>query len=137
MKFLGNCVLACGLVGSVVFVGCSKKEAEVPPPPVAEQPAAPVNTPPAPATPSFQNVQQVQASWDAVSQNIANQNYDNAIRMWAEMDRAQRQAQMAAAVRQEYEQRFYQAREALRQKAETDAKAREAYQALGRAMTGR
>jgi hypothetical protein len=120
-----------------VFVGCSKKEAEVPPPPVAEQPAAPVNTPPAPATPSFQNVQQVQASWDAVSQNIANQNYDNAIRMWAEMDRAQRQAQMAAAVRQEYEQRFYQAREALRQKAETDAKAREAYQALGRAMTGR
>jgi hypothetical protein len=129
--------LACGLVGSVVFVGCSKKEAEVPPPPVAEQPAAPVNTPAAPATPSFQNVQQVQASWDAVSQNIANQNYDNAIRMWAEMDRAQRQAQMAAAVRQEYEQRFYQAREALRQKAETDAKAREAYQALGRAMTGR
>ena len=133
---MSQCVLAGALGLLAVLVGCSKKAPEAPAP-VAEQPAAPVNNPAAQSTPSLQNVQQVKASWDAVSQNIAKQNYDNAIRMWAELDRAQRQAQMSEAVRQAYEQQFYQTREALRQKAETDAKAREAYQALGRAITGR
>ena len=84
-----------------------------------------------------QQVQQVNANWDAVSKNIANQNYDDAVRAWVAMDQAQRQAQMTEALRKEYARRAYQAQEALRQKAETDPKAREAYQALGRVMMGR
>jgi hypothetical protein len=43
---------------------------------------------------------------------------------------AQRQAQMNDAARKEYARRAYQMQEALRLKAQTDAKAREAYQAL-------
>jgi ADP-ribosylglycohydrolase len=82
-------------------------------------------------------VQQVNASWDAVSREIANQNYDNAVRAWFAVDQAQRQAQMNEAVRKEYARRAYLAQEALREKAQTDAKAREAYQALGRVMMGR
>jgi hypothetical protein len=136
MRFLGKSILVGALAAAPVLVGCSKKEPEAPPQ-VVEQPAAPVAAPAAQSTPSVQNVQQVKASWDAVSQTIAKQDYDNAIRMWAALDKAQRQAQMNEAVRQEYERRFYEAREALRQKAETDARAREAYQALGRAITGR
>jgi hypothetical protein len=36
-----------------------------------------------------------------------------------------------------YQQSLHQTSELLRQKAETDARARESYQVLGRAMTGR
>jgi len=53
------------------------------------------------------------------------------------MDQAQRQAQMNEAARKEYERRFFQAQEALRQKAATDPKAREAYQAMTRAILRR
>jgi len=135
-------IFAGALVASSVFVGCSKKQAEAPPPANVEQAAVPTNAPaPAPqqSAPPAQiaNVQQVNANWDAVSKNIANQNYDDAVRAWVAMDLAQRQAQMNEAVRKEYARRAYQAQEALREKAQTDAKAREAYQALGRVMMGR
>lgn len=138
MRLLTKCALAGELVVLLAVVGCSKKEVEAPPPAV-EQAAVPTNAPaaqPAP-TPQIANVQQVNASWDAVSQNIAKQNYDDAVRAWVAMDMAQRQAQMNEAVRLEYARRAYQAQEALRLKAQTDAKAREAYQALGRVMMGR
>lgn len=128
------------------LVGCSKKEPEAAPPPAAavEQTPAPVNPAPAASpTPAqapavqIENVQQVNASFDAVSKDIAAQNYENAVRTWVAMDQAQRQAQVNEAVRQAYARRAYQLQEALRIKAETDAKAREAYQALGRVMMGR
>lgn len=83
------------------------------------------------------NVQQVNASWDAVSTQIQNQDYDNAVRQAIQLNKAQQQAQLSEAARTEYRRRLYEAQEALRQKAETDAKARQAYQALGRAVTGR
>lgn len=83
------------------------------------------------------NAQQVNANWDAVSKQVVNQDYDNAVRMWAQMDQAQKQAKMTEALRQEYARRAYQMQETLRQKAETDPKAREAYRALGQIMMGR
>lgn len=140
MRFPSKCALAVALVALPAFVGCSKKAAEAPPPPNVEQAAVPTNAPaPQQNTPLAQvaNVQQVNANWDAVSKDIANQNYDNAVRAWVAMDQAQRQAQVNEAVRKEYARRAYQAQEALREKAQTDAKAREAYQALGRIVTGR
>jgi ADP-ribosylglycohydrolase len=123
----------------LALLGCSK-EAEAPPPPAAEVAPAPAAaaahpTPVAPA--AVATVQQVNANWDAVSQQIANQDYDNAVRQAIQLNRAQQQAQLSEAVRNEYARRLYQAQEALRQKAETDAKAREAYQKLGQAMMGR
>jgi len=131
-------IFTAALLTLLAFAGCSKKTTEAPPPAV-EQAAVPTNTPAAQPLPPAQiaNVQQVNASWDAVSQNIAKQNYDDAVRAWVAMDQAQRQAQMNDAVRLEYARRAYQAQEALRIKAQTDAKAREAYQALGRVMMGR
>jgi len=142
MRFLSKYVLAGAVAGCAVSVGCSKKEAEAPAPAVVEQAAAPTNSPaPQEATPPVQaqvaNVQQVNANWDAVSKDIAAQNYDNAVRAWVAMDLAQRQTQMNEAARKEYARRAYQMQEALREKARTDAKAREAYQALGRVMMGR
>ena len=124
------------------FLGCSKKTTEAAPAPAVDQAAVPTNAPagqsaqPAPAA-SAQQIQQVNANWDAVSKDIAAQNYDNAVRAWLAMDLAQRQAQLNEAARKEYARRAYQMQETLRQKAETDAKAREAYQALGRVMMGR
>lgn len=140
MKFPSKCVLAGAVVSWAVFIGCSKKEIEAPAPAAVEQAAVPTNAPaPQQTTPPAQvaNVQQVNASWDAVSKDIANQNYDNAVRAWVAMDQAQRQAQLNEAVRKEYARRAYLAQEALREKAQTDPKAREAYQALGRVMMGR
>jgi hypothetical protein len=139
MRFPGQYVLAGALIALPALVGCSKKEAEAPPAPAVEQAEVPQASAPAQSTPTVQiaNVQQVNANWDAVSKDIASQNYDNAVRAWIAMDQAQRQAKMNEAMRAEYLRRAYQAQEALRQKAETDAKAREAYQALGRVMMGR
>lgn len=136
-RLLGQLILAGALAALPTFLGCSKKEVAAPPP-AAEQTAAP-EAPAAPNTPAvqIQTPEQVKANWDTVSQNIANQNYENAVRMWAQLEQAQRQAQLNEAARREYERNFYLAREALRQRAETDARAREAYQALGRAITGR
>jgi hypothetical protein len=142
MRSLSKSILAGALLVPLAFLGCSKKATEAAPPPAVEQAAALTNAPaaqsaqPAPAA-SAQQVQQVNANWDAVSKQIANQNYEQAVRDWIKLEQAQRQAQMNEAMRQAYERRFYQAREALRQRAETDPKAREAYQALGRAVTGR
>lgn len=128
-----------GVMGTwLALAGCSKQE-ETPPPAAAPEtpaPAAATKTE-AVAPVGVANVQQVNASWDSISQKIANQEYDNALRAWAQLEQAQRQAQMSEAARSEYQRRLYHAQEALRQKAETDAKAREAYQALGRAITGR
>jgi len=140
MKSLRKNILV-GLLGAgLALAGCSK-EAEAPPtPPAAEQTPATEGAPKAAAAASpaaLVNVQQVNANWDAVSQQIANQNYESAIRAWAQMDQAQKRAQMSEAAREEYQRRLYHAQEALRQKAQTDPKAREAYQALGRSVTGR
>jgi hypothetical protein len=123
----------------LALLGCSK-EAEAPPPPAAEVAPAPEAatahpTPVAPAAAA--TVQQVNANWDAVSKQIANQDYDNAVRQAIQLNKAQQQAQLSEAARLEYQKRLYDAQEALRQKAQTDPKAREAYQALGRAVTGR
>ena len=142
MKLLSKCVLAGALLVTPALLGCSKKTTEAAAPPAVEQAAIPTNAPaPAPqqsASPAqIANVQQVNANWDAVSKNIANQNYDEVVRAWVAMDLAQRQAQMNEAARKEYARRAYQMQETLRQKAQTDAKAREAYQALGRVMMGR
>jgi hypothetical protein len=139
MKFLSKCVFAGAILFWAVFIGCSKKEIEAPIPAVIEQAAVPTNAPASQATPSAQvvNVQQVNANWDAISKDIAAQNYDNAVRAWVAMDQAQRQAQLTEAVRQEYARRAYQMQDALRQKAETDPKALEAYRALGRVKMGR
>lgn len=142
VRLLSKCVLAGALLVTPAFLGCSKKTTEAAPPPAVEQAAAPTNVPaaqsaqPAPAA-AVQQVQQVNANWDTVSKNIANQNYEDAVRAWVALDLAQRQAQMNDAARKEYARRAYQMQEALRLKAQTDAKAREAYQALGRVMMGR
>lgn len=138
MRFPSQCLLACAVVAWPAFVGCSKKATEAPPAPTVEQAPVPEGTPAqSAATVQVGNVQQVNASWDAVSKDIERQNYENAIRAWVAMDQAQRQAAMNEAVRAEYARRAYQAQEALRQKAETDPKARKAYQDLGRVMMGR
>ena len=143
MRFQGKYILAGALLAWVGFglAGCSKEEAEAPPVPVAEPAPAPEAPPPvqsaAPVQVQMQTAQQVNANWDSVSKQIAAQNYDNAVRNWIAMDQARRQAQMNEALQAEYYRRAYLAQEALRQKAETDAKAREAYQALGRVMMGR
>jgi hypothetical protein len=131
--------LAGALIAWPALVGCSKKASEAPPAPAVEPAQVPQANAPAQSPPSVQiaNVQQVNANWDAVAKDISNQNYDNAVRAWVALDQAQRQAKMNEALRAEYLRRAYQAQEALRQKAETDAKAREAYQALGRLMMGR
>ena len=138
MRFLSQCILGT-LLAWPAFVGCSKTEPEATPAPVAEQAAVPQANTPAQSAPSVQiaNAQQVNANWDAVSKDIANQNYNNAVRAWVALDQAQRQAKMNEAARAEYARRAFEAQEALRQKAETDPKAREAYQALGRVMMGR
>jgi len=138
MTSLRQNILVGALGAGLALAGCSKKE-EAPPPPAAEPAPVAEGAPKAAAVSpaALANVQQVNANWDAVSQQIANQNYDNAIRAWAQLDQAQRQAQMSEAARIEYQRRLYHAQEALRQKAQTDPKAREAYQALGRAVTGR
>lgn len=139
MRFLGQCLLVGAALAWFASVGCSKK-VDAPPAPVAEQPPAPESTPPPAqnaASVQIGNAQQVNASWDAVSKDIANQNYENAVRAWMAMDQARQQAAMNEALRQEYARRAYQAQDALRQKAETDAKARKAYQDLGRIMMGR
>lgn len=121
------------------FVGCSKRATEAPPASAVEQADVPQADAPAQTITSVQitNTQQINANWDAVSKDIARQNYDDAVRAWVAMDQAQRQAKMSEGLRAEYARRAYQMQEALRQKAETDLKAREAYQALGRAMMGR
>jgi len=141
MKLPSQYALAGALISWVALVGCSKETSEAPPAPAVQQAEVPQPATPAPVTPApsvqIANVQQVNANWDAVSKDISSQNYDNAVRAWVSLDQAQRQAQMNEAVRTEYLRRAYQAQEALRQKAETDAKAREAYQALGRVMMGR
>lgn len=140
MPSLPNSKSVAVLLGmSLAMLGCSK-EAAAPPPPVAEvtptpAPAAAQPRPIAPA--AVATVQQVNTSWDSVSKQIANQDYDNAVRQAIQLNQAEQQAQLSEAVRNEYRRRLYQAQEALRQKAETDAKAREAYQKLGRAMMGR
>lgn len=139
MRSLSNCVLAGALVAGLMFVGCSKKPPEAAPSSNVEQAAVPTNAPAAQLPPPAQvaDVQQVNANWDAVSKDIANQNYDNAVRAWVALNQAQQQAQVNEAVRKEYARRAYLAQEALREKAQTDPKAREAYQALGRVMMGR
>jgi hypothetical protein len=132
-------IICVGVLGAgLVLVGCSKKQ-ETPPTPAVEQSPAPAEAPKAEAASpaAVANVQQVTAQWDAVSQQIANQEYENAVRAWAQLDKAQKQAQMDEAARKEYQRRLYFAQEALRQKAQTDPKAREAYQAMGRAAMGR
>ncbi len=140
MKRFSRCLLAGVLLTLPVLLGCSKKTAEVVPPPAPEEPAVaqeasqPVQNA---ASMQFGNVQQVNANWDAVSNDIANQNYENAVRAWVAMDQARQQAAMNDALRAEYARRAYLAQEALRQRAETDAKARKAYQDLGRVMMGR
>ena len=138
MRYLSQCILGT-LLAWTGLVGCSKHEPEATPAPVVEQADVSQTNAPAQSAPSvqFANVQQVTANWDAVSKDIANQNYDNAVRAWVALDQAQRQAKMNEAVRAEYARRAFEAQEALRQKAETDPKAREAYQALGRVMMGR
>lgn len=138
MNSLRQNILVGAVGAGLALVGCSKK-VETPPAPALEQSPTPAEAPKAEAASpaAMANVQQVNAKWDAVSQQIANQDYDNAIRAWAQMEKAQKQAQMDEAVRKEYQRRLYFAQEALRQKAQTDPKAREAYQALGRAVMGR
>lgn len=139
MKFASKYVLMGALIALPAFVGCSKKEVEVTPAPASQPAEVPqANAPAQPASAvQIANVQQVSAQWDNVSKEITTQNYDNAVRAWVALDQAQRQAQMTEAMRAEYARRAYLAQEALRQKAETDAKAREAYRALGRVMMGR
>lgn len=140
MKRFSQCLLAGALLTLPVLLGCSKKTAEVVPPQSPEEPAVaqeasqPVQNA---ASMQFGSVQQVNANWDAVSNDIANQNYENAVRAWVAMDQARQQAAMNDALRAEYARRAYLAQEALRQRAETDAKARKAYQDLGRVMMGR
>ena len=106
MRFLSKCVLAGAVVSWTVFIGCSKKETAASAAAAVEQAAVPTNAPApqptAPAPAQVANVQQVNANWDAVSKEIAAQNYDNAVRAWVAMDQAQRQAQMNEALRKEY-----------------------------------
>jgi hypothetical protein len=134
---IGTALVCAGLV----LIGCSK-EAEAPaPPPAAEATpppaAAPAKAAAVAAPAAIATVQQVNTSWDAVSQQIAQQDYDNAVRQAIMLAHAEQQAQLNEAVRNEYNRRLRQAQETLRQKAENDPKAREAYRKLGQAMMGR
>ena len=139
MRSLRQKILAGALGAWIALAGCSKN-AETPPPASVEASpppavAAPAAAPVAPA--AVANVQQMNATWDVVSKQIQNQDYDNAVRQAIQLNKAQQQAQLSEAARLEYQRRLYDAQEALRQKAQTDPKAREAYEALGRAVMGR
>lgn len=139
MRFPSQCLLAGALLAGFAFMGCSERATETPPADATQQAPNSERIPPPQDSASVQvgSVQQVNASWDAVSQDIANRNYESAVRAWVAVDHAQRQAQLNEELRAEYARRAYEAQEALRQRAETDPKAREAYKALGRVMMGR
>jgi hypothetical protein len=142
MKFLKSIAAGVVFCGSVALNGCSK-DAEPSPASTAETNPAPAAAAPDPqparavAPAAVVNVQQAKADWDAVTQKISNQDYDNAVRQAILLNQLQQQANLNETVRKEYERRMYEAQEALRKKAETDANARAAYQKLGRALMGR
>lgn len=137
----------------LVLVGCSKKEAAGPAEgdagatnaaEQAEQPAeapaeAPVETPTesvaemAPET--LEGIEQSAASADvsSVSQSLQSADYDAAADTLAAAGKAKMTPEQQAA----YNAQLYRTLDALRQKAETDARAKEAYERAGRKLMGR
>ena len=108
-----------------LFAGCGKKDATEPT--AGAEGASPENPKSAKVT------TQVKAQLDSVDQKIENKQYDDAVA-------ALLQAKAAAkteADRIAYEDQFFAAQRALVEKAQSDPKAKESYEALGRIVTGR
>jgi Skp family chaperone for outer membrane proteins len=135
--------LVFGLLLSLGLAACSKKEVAVD----ASDPAAGTNadqvtaeTPPAEPAPAeappAQDVQVVEViaqDLNAVPETLEKQNYDGAVD-------ALTAAKLTAGTPEQvkaYREQLYRAIEYLQKKAETDAKAQEAYQRLGKQMMGR
>ena len=136
-------VLLCPLL-AVALAGCSKKEVaadDSQPPastnteaaaePAPEQPAPAADAAPAPEV----QVVDVQISKDlnALPDTLKNQDYDAAVDTLT----AAKLAAMSEDQRRAYMEQMYKTLQYLQQKAETDARAQEAYQKLGRRMMGR
>jgi hypothetical protein len=77
--------------------------------------------------------EQLNADLQAVPTALQGQDYDGAVDSLATIGLAPK----TAAQQEAYLQQLYQTQEYLRQRAEEDARARAAYQRLGRTMTGR
>lgn len=88
---------------------------------------------PAPAEPSTVDNAQIAQDLNAVPDTLQKQDYDNAVdTLTAANMTAQTDAQ-----KQAYQDQLYRALDYLRQKAESDARAKEAYERLGKRMMGR
>jgi hypothetical protein len=109
-----------------LFVACSKKE------PAADESAALAADGTPVARPAKGNAQ-IAADLNQVTKNVQAQQYDSAVSTLMTLKEIPKSDQDERL----YQQSLHQTSELLRQKAETDARARESYQVLGRAMTGR
>ena len=113
---------AFGLSAVLLLASCGKKgEGEAT---AGSDPAAPAPKP---------VKAELQKQFQAVDQKIQNQQYDDAVAALVQAREAVRTEEEQRAFRQQ----LLEAQQALQEKAETDAKARESYQALGRIMMGR
>jgi hypothetical protein len=130
--------LASSLVLALGLVACSKKEVAVD---ASEQATttnadqAAAEAAPADAAPAqdVQTVEVIAQDLNAVPETLQKQDYDGAV------DTLTAAKLTAATPEQEkaYREQLYRTLEYLQKKAETDAKAQEAYQKLGRRMMGR
>lgn len=137
-------VLCAALVA--LAVGCSKQQDPAVPQvevtnsaPAEEQAAVdPAANPapeaaPAPMPEVLPDNAQIAQDLGSVGTSLQSQEYDAAVDNLAVI----RQVPMNDAQRQAYQDQLYQTMEYLRQRAENDARARAAYQRLGRSVTGR
>ena len=134
-------ILSLTIIASIAVAtaSCSKEEAVAPEPLPLEEATAPAPGTEAAAVPPVQVAApaelgpQFQEDMTAASQSLNAGDYDRAITTLITMDQVPKSAAAEAAWRAYY----YQQVEALRQKAEFDENARQAYQRMGRQMMGR
>lgn len=122
-----------------VLVGCSKDEA---PPPATPEPesdeaaaeAEPVAAAPAPAAPApAVGGDLVSQDLNALASTLEGGDYDSAVTTLSAMG----QANLSPAQQQAYQQQLFNTQQYLLQRAQSDPAARDAYQRLGRQVTGR
>jgi len=113
--------LIIALLASLTLAGCSKKES-------VEISAEEAVIPDAGEVSS-----ELASGLNQVNASVENQQYEEAIQQLM----ALKQARMNYAEQKQYQMQAFQVQQMLLQKAQTDERARQAYQAFGRAMTGR
>jgi hypothetical protein len=114
-------IISAALVG-LSLSACSKKSEEAGSEAALEKPPAAAQKNPA-----------VNGALNKVTSDINAKNYDSAVATLAEM----KQIPKTEADEAVYRQKVFEAQQALLEKAQTDPKARESYQMLGRIMNGR